>query len=345
MEEFASILGRYDYTLPPQLIAQKPASPRDSARLLVYERASRKTSWTTFRDIGKFLPRDAVLVLNQTKVIPAKLELTRATGGKVSALFLGSDRDTIRVLANRKLKPGEFLALAGKRGFTVMASEEKYWRLRPSFPVSELQKMFDRFGTMPLPPYIKHSPLTRSELKREYQSVFAVDPGSIAAPTASLHFTKKLLGDLKQSGIRVAHVTLHVHLGTFAPLTEEQWKRGELHTEHYVIDAGTAAVLKQAHRASHPVIAVGTTVVRTLESSSDSHGRIVRPSGNTSLFIREGYKFHLVDGLITNFHVPRSSLLMLVSAFTGREAVLDLYRQAIEREFRFFSFGDGMLLL
>jgi S-adenosylmethionine:tRNA ribosyltransferase-isomerase len=345
MSGFDDILGSYSYAFPPELIAQAPASPRDSAKLLAYDRKTGRTDWSTFAHIGDFLPKNAVLVLNKTKVVPAKLLLQRDTGGTVSVLSLGTEGGNVRVLANRKLRPGEFLTLTGGKGFIVEPSDGKEWRLRPSFPIAELQAMCESHGTMPLPPYIKHTPLTPEELRREYQSVFAEEAGSIAAPTASLHFTPELLESLEASGITLAYVTLHVHLGTFAPLTAEQWERGALHEEEYRIDPETITLLEAAKAAGRPVIAVGTTAVRTLESAADEQGKIVKPHGTTTLFIREGYTFRMVDGIITNFHVPKSSLLMLVSAFCGRETLMDLYRQAIERELRLFSFGDGMLLL
>ncbi len=343
--DFQDLLARYDYDLPGELIANAPASPRDSAKLLVHNRKTDRTDWTTFAQIGDFLPKNSVLVLNRTKVIPAKMELTRSTGGKVSTLALGSAGKQLRIMANRKLKPGEILRLADDKTFTVTGEEGKYWLLTPDFPISELLSVLDRHGSMPLPPYIKRTPLSPEELKREYQSVFASEEGSIAAPTASLHFTQELLRSLEQSGIRLAYVTLHVHLGTFAPLTEEQLKTGLLHEEEYLIGADTVTLLESAKADHQPIVAVGTTVVRTLESASDSSGKIIEPEGRTRLFIREGYRFMMVDHLITNFHVPRSSLMMLVAAFTGREKLLDLYAQAIERRLKFFSFGDGMLIV
>ena len=343
---FYDILALYDYQFPPELIAQAPANPRDSAKLLVCDRESGQVTDAVFRDIGKFLPADSVLVLNETKVVPAKLELTRATGGKVSALSLGVRSDGVmRALANRKLKMGEFLTMDGDRGFTVVSDQQKEWLLRPSFPITELTSMLERHGHMPLPPYIKHTPLSPEELRREYQTVFAHNPGSIAAPTASLHFTDELLSQLQQQGIHIIKVTLHVHLGTFAPLTEEQWAAGRLHTEEYIIDPHSISALQEAKKQGRKIIAVGTTVVRTLESASDENGIITRPSGTTDLFIKEGYRFKVVDALITNFHVPKSSLLMLVSAFAGRETIIDLYRHAIADRYRVFSFGDAMLIL
>ncbi len=341
---FQTELDRYHYVLPPERIAQAPASPRDSSRLLVHDRASGQAHWATFRDIGSFLPRGACLVLNQTKVIPARLHVQRKTGGRVAILSLGAQGEQLRVLANRRLTMGEVLALDDDHSFTVEACDDKAWILRPSFPMAELPVVFDRQGTMPLPPYIKESPLTEAELRQAYQSVFARDIGSIAAPTASLHFTQELLADLKANGIDLAYVTLHVHLGTFAPLTAEQWQAGALHTESYAIDPQTVTQLEQYKKEGRPLVAVGTTVVRTLESAFHETGRITKPAGETNIFIREGYAFKAVDHLITNFHVPRSSLLMLVSAFAGRDTVMDLYRQSLEQQFRFASFGDAMLL-
>lgn len=344
MSEFDDLLGLYDVRVPPERIAQEPASPRDSARLLVHDRATGATEHAVFRDLGAHLPPRAVLVLNETKVIPAKMLLTRASGGVAQALVLGIDGGLVRVMANRKFAPGEFLRLHGETGFTVERADGRFWLLRPSFPMGELQSVLDAHGTMPLPPYIKHSPLDRSALLREYQTVFAKEAGSVAAPTASLHFTPELLESLERAGVRIARVTLHVHLGTFASLTEEQWKAGSLHTERYYVGPEAKALLEGAKAAGDPIVAVGTTVVRTLESAADERGTIVRPDGDTSLFIREGYRFKMVDAMVTNFHVPRSSLLMLVCAFAGREAVLGLYEQAVREKYRFFSFGDAMLV-
>ncbi len=344
MSALEDTLRLYDYDFPQELIAKAPASPRDSARLLVYDRRTGERHDAIFRDIGAFLPKNAVLVLNTTKVIPARLALRRATGGTVSVLALGTSAEGVRVMANRKLKIGEKLELTEGDHFTVAASEGKYWLLHPSFTASRLQEMLDAHGQMPLPPYIKQTPLSPAEQRREYQSVFASVPGSIAAPTASLHFTPELPETLLRSGIEIVTLTLHVHLGTFAPLTDEQWQKGALHSEEYVIDPEAVSRLEVAKAAGRPIVAVGTTVVRTLESASDGSGRIIRPRGTTDLFIREGYRFTFVDSLVTNFHVPRSSLLMLVSAFTGREKVLELYRHAIAEHYRLFSFGDAMLI-
>ena len=345
MQTFDTILRLYDYALPPGRIAQAPATPRDSAKLLIYERKTGQVRWSSVHDLITFLPPKCVLVLNETKVIPARLRLSRATGGHVEILILGNERGCVRALANRTLRQGEFLTLNNQAGFIVRKRTGKAWVLKPTFPLAKLPSILTRHGVMPLPPYIKHSSLTEAELRKRYQTVFAKTSGSIAAPTASLHFTKRLLTQLEKSGITIARVTLHVHLGTFAPLTDEQWKMGKLHQESYSIDSKTAKLLTQAKKSGRPIIACGTTVARTLESASNAKGTITRPRGTTQLFIKEGYRFTVVDGLLTNFHVPRSSLLMLVAQLTGREKLLELYTQAIANDFRFFSFGDAMLIL
>ncbi len=359
MAAFGDILGLYDYPFPRESIARAPADPRDSARLLVYRRATGETTDTTFRDLAKYLPPQSVLVFNETKVIPAKLTLWRITrapaplrgavqgaaGGMVSLLILGRSGELLRALADKKLHIGEMLPLPGGHSFTVDASDGNEWFLLPTFPAERWMEACEEIGEMPLPPYIKDTPLSPADQRKAYQSVFARDEGSVAAPTASLHFTERLLGQLRKAGHEVVFVTLHVHLGTFAPLTEEQWKKNILHREEYKIHPGTAQIIERAKREGRPIIAVGTTVVRTLESSCDASGRIVKPSGSTGLFIKEGYTFRLVSGLITNFHVPKSSLIMLVSAFTGRGKLLELYRHAIGEKYRLFSFGDGMLVV
>ncbi len=345
MRSFQEALDRYDYVLSKERIAQRPAHPRDSAKLLVYDRKTAEVRDMLFRNIGDFLPSRSVLVLNETKVIPAKLMAKRSTGGHVSLLYLKREGEYLLVLANRRLRPGEELRLSQEESLIVEGESGNAWLLKPSFRVSRIEDILESIGSAPLPPYIKRTPLSPEEVRQEYQSVFAKEPGSIAAPTASLHFTSALLDSLCAAGVRIARVTLHVHLGTFAPLSQRQWKEGKLHEEYYHMDEDVVKILEEAKKAHDPIIAVGTTVVRALESASDREGRIVRPSGTTDLFIREGYKFRLVEGLITNFHVPRSSLLMLVAAFMGEDELFSLYEHAIERQYRFFSFGDAMLIL
>lgn len=338
------VLAPFDYTLPPQLIAQSPAEPRDSAKLLVFNRATNDTQFDTFNNIITYLPENCVLVFNRTKVFPARMRLKKATGGAASALYIAKEGDAIRALAEGKLKAGDVLTWEDGHTFTVMKRDGKEVVLTPSFPMGELMSLLEKYGETPLPPYIKESPLSETERRSEYQTVFAKENGSVAAPTAGLHFTEDLLAHIEQSGRAVRYVTLHVNLGTFAPVTDEHWKQKKLHEEWYEIDDETAAFLNEAKKAGRPIIAVGTTSVRTLESATTDH-RLTKLSGVTNIFITEHDSLKFTDGLITNFHVPRSSLLMLVSAFVGREKLLDLYAQAIEKKFRFFSFGDGMMIV
>lgn len=345
MTDFNSLLEKYDYSLPKELIAQKPATPRDSAKLLVYDRKTGETQIDTFANLTKYLPKNAVVVFNETKVIPARLFLKKETGGRVGILFIEKAGELIKVLADRKLNPDAKLALTSKIFFTVASSSDKFYFLKPSFPISELPEMLTKYGKTPIPPYIKNSPLSESQLREQYQTIFAHKPGSVAAPTASLHFTKRLLSKMKRTGISTEFVTLHVNMGTFAPLTEKALADGKLHEESYEIKPETAKFLNDAKASGRPIIAVGTTVVRTLESASNPTGKLEKLAGATSLFIRENYKPKFVDCLITNFHVPRSSLLMLVSAFCGREKLFELYKMAQNENFRFFSFGDGILVV
>lgn len=344
MNTFIRVLQKYDYALPRELIALKPASPRESARLLIYNRKHKRVAVSTFRNIGNYLPPQSVLVFNKTKVIPARLELTRTTGGRVRILYLGSQGKWIKALADRALRKDEVICLTRGVSFRVSTYSEKYYLLEPLFPIAHIERVFERYGHMPLPPYLRRSPLTERALRREYQTVFAKIPGSVAAPTASLHFTKALLQSLQREGHIICFITLHVNLGTFAPLTEDQLRAQQLHMEHYEIDDRTARSLETAKTVGRPIIAVGTTVVRALESAAHGHGRLVNRRGDTNLFIRPPYRFRFVDGLVTNFHVPKSSLMMLTAAFAGRDKLLELYRIAIKRQFRFFSFGDGMLI-
>ena len=358
MPKLEVVLRHYDYQLPKELIAQAPLKPRDRARLLIYRptnsktRASGAIKFDRFYNIGKYLPKNSVLVFNQTKVVPARLWMKKPSGGKVQILYIGQEDGLIKVIADRKLSIGSILQL-NQHKFIVKNQKENFYFLKLQSKIS-IEKLMQKFGQTPLPPYIKNSPLTESQRRKEYQSIFAKAGLSVAAPTASLHFTKKLISKLKKQGIEVKFVTLNVNLGTFAPLKEENLKTGTLHSETYEIDKKTAYDLNRLKKESKTIIAVGTTVVRTLESAARPfHSResgnpefeISKLSGDTKLFIRPGYKFKFVDGLITNFHVPNSSLMMLVGTLIGRKKLLELYQKAIKNKFRFFSFGDGMLIL
>lgn len=341
--DFDRLLQEYDYSVPPEAIAQAPAQARDSAKLLVYDRTSGRVAIDIFRNLAHYLPSRAVLVLNDTKVLPARLHLVRENGGHIEILYVRTDGNEIIALASKKLPPATTLFHKSKQLFTVIAQAGKEYRLRPTFPIAEIFDVLEREGVMPLPPYIKHSPLSPLQQREAYQTVFAHYPGSIAAPTASLHFTPELLAQLLTQGFSLAYLTLHVNLGTFAPLTPQHLHEGKLHQEQFTITQRTATQLESARREGRPVIAVGTTAMRTLETASDRNHIAVGP-GTTDIFIQPGYTFNATDGLITNFHVPRSSLLMLVSALVGREKLFELYALALKKKFRFFSFGDAMLI-
>lgn len=343
MNSFEKILKSYNYHFPPELIAQEPASPRDSAKLLIYDRESKTVQHDNYKNILSYLPKNGVLVLNQTKVLPARLEVTKPSGGKARLLYIEQEKNLIKFLSDRKLEITSQVKVNSQIKFTVIKKEDSFYFLKPLFKTSVI-KVLEKYGKTPLPPYIKNSTLKGKKLLSEYNTVFAKKTGSVAAPTASLHFTKALLNKIKKSGIEIKYVTLHVNLGTFAKLSEDQWKNKKLHSEWYEIDKPTAQFLNQAKKSKRPIIAVGTTVVRTLESAADNKGKLTKLSGSTNLFITEKTKLKFVDCLATNFHVPQSSLLMLVSAFTGRKKLLNLYDQAIYNSYRLFSFGDGMLI-
>jgi len=353
---FERFLKLYDYSVPSELIAGKPAAPRDSAKLLVYKRKIPKNRkaisgqaeeifFDKFANLGKYLPPKAILVLNDTKVLPARLVIKKETGGLARILYISRTGGLLEFLSDRNLNIGSKISVNSKIFFTVKEKVGGHYFLKPSFAVNKTFEVLEKYGITPIPPYIKNIPLSEKQLRKEYQTVFADRKGSVAAPTASLHFTKSLLSQLKRSGIKIVFTTLHVNLGTFSPLTEELFKRSRLHSEYYEISKRSADILNKAKKEKLPIIAVGTTVVRTLESASDKKGNIKKLKGDTDIFIKEGYKFKVVDGLITNFHVPKSSLLMLVSAFAGRKNIFNIYKKAIKKKLRFFSFGDGMLIV
>lgn len=345
MTELEHLLEQYDYPLEKDWIADKPAEPRDSSKLLIYDRKGGSTRFDTFLNLANYLPCGALLVINDTKVIPARLYGRIKTGGKVEVFVTNVLADgTIEALVNRRMEAGDNITIAEDVVATVVSKHESVYRLTLKTD-KPLETILQEHGTTPIPPYLKHTPLTEEELRERYQAIFAKNPGSVAAPTASLHFTDRLLEKLRQKSVEMAYVTLHVNLGTFAPLTANALATGQLHAERYSIPKKTAEAITRAKTEGRPIIPIGTTALRTIESATDEEGAITRPSGDTSLFIREGYRFKCADGLVTNFHVPHSSLLMLVAALVGREKILELYAAAHERGFRFLSFGDGMLIL
>lgn len=343
MAKMQPFLSGYGYDVPKSSIALVPKVPRDRARLLVFNRTNGTVTDATFLGLPGYLPNGAVLVLNQTRVVPARIKVYKATGGSAELLYLGWEGEAIAALSNRPLKPDSTVSAAGRYRFKVVRRTGAQYRLRPLFPRSQFAGLLERFGRTPLPPYLKSSPLTEAQRRQKYQAVFAREGESVAAPTASLHFTDRLLQKLRASGFGIERVRLDVSLGTFAPLTEANLKSGKLHRERYAISPRAAERLNAAKRAGRPIIAVGTTALRALESAARS-GVLRAGAGETDLFIRPGYRFRFVSGLITNFHVPGSSLLMLVAALVGRRRLLSLYRRALKAGYQVFSFGDGMLI-
>jgi S-adenosylmethionine:tRNA ribosyltransferase-isomerase len=335
----------FDYELPQEFIAQTPVEPRDASRLLVLHRDTGTIEHRFFRDVGQFLHSGDLLVLNQTRVIPARIFARKPTGGRVELLLLRREDDlTWECLVGGKgLAAGKTVQVEnGPAAEVVEVLEGSRRRLRFIEPI---EPYFPSVGHVPLPPYI-HTPLKDPE---RYQTVYALEPGSAAAPTAGLHFTPRLLEELQAKGVCLATVTLHVGLDTFAPVTEDNPSEHKIHTEWCELDRAAAEAINRTRQAGGRIVAVGTTSVRTLESaaaSSKSQGLSISSySGNTDLYIMPGYRFNLVDALITNFHLPRSTLIILVSAFAGRERILQTYEVAKKEKYRFYSFGDAMLIL
>ncbi|HYF05802.1 MAG TPA: tRNA preQ1(34) S-adenosylmethionine ribosyltransferase-isomerase QueA [Patescibacteria group bacterium] len=339
--DLEKLLNKYNYEFPKSLIATEPAHPRESARLMIYNRKTKQIHSDTFANLTKYLPKKTVLVFNETKVIPARLPVTKETGGKVNLLYIKHEKKSIVAKSDKPLSPGQVLYIDKHHTLIAKNKSPDGWILFSNLTAVKFKKLLKKYGITPLPPYIKNSKLNEAQIKKEYQTVFAKIEGSVAAPTASLHFSKQLLLKLKRSGVKTCFVTLHVGLGTFAPLTEQHIKTKTLHEERYAVSEATFRKLQKLKANGYTIIPVGTTALRTLETIfTHSHLR-----GTTNLFIQEGYTFKCIDGLITNFHVPRSSLLMLVSALLGRKKTLELYKYAMKQKFRFFSFGDGMLII
>ncbi len=333
------------FDLPQELIAQDPLEDRSSSRLLVLNKNSGKVSHHVFRDILDYLKEGDCLVLNNTKVIPARLLGEReGTGAHVEVLLLkrreGDIWETL-VKPGKKCKPGTRLVFGeGLLRAEVLETVEEGNRLIHFEYEGIFEEVLDRLGEMPLPPYITH----KLQDKNRYQTVYAKYEGSAAAPTAGLHFTKELLRQIEQKGVKIAYVTLHVGLGTFRPVKEENVLEHHMHSEFYQISEAAADIINDTKRKGGRVICVGTTSCRTIESASNDEGIVKAGSDNTEIFIYPGYRFKVLDGLITNFHLPESTLVMLVSALAGKENVLYAYKEAIKEKYRFFSFGDAMFI-
>lgn len=333
------------YDLPEELIAQTPIEPRDHSRLLVYNRATREIAHKHFYDVIDYLNPGDALVINETRVIPARLYGVRAGGGACELLLLkqlGPKRWESLVRPGAKLKVGKTVSIGdGRMTATIVGESEGGARIVEFECEGTFEAALDELGEMPLPPYIHEKLADRNR----YQTVYAKEDGSAAAPTAGLHFTPELLDRIRAKGIDVIPILLHVGLGTFRPVKAENVEDHEMHCEYYEVSEDAANRIRAAKASGHRVVAVGTTSVRTLESSAQETGEVAAKKGWTQIFITPGFHFNAVDALITNFHLPGSTLIMLISALMGREEALRVYEIAVKERYRFFSFGDAMLIL
>ncbi|KAA6448767.1 tRNA preQ1(34) S-adenosylmethionine ribosyltransferase-isomerase QueA [Bacillus swezeyi] len=336
----------FDFELPERLIAQVPLKERDASRLMVLDKETGGITHSTFKHIIDFLEAGDCIVLNDTRVLPARLfGVKEETGAKVEVLLLkqeeGDGWETL-VKPAKRVKRGTVLTFGDGRLTAVCTEELDHGGRKIEFRYEGIfYEVLESLGEMPLPPYIKE----QLDDKERYQTVYSKKQGSAAAPTAGLHFTEEILDALKEKGVHIAFITLHVGLGTFRPVSAETVEEHDMHAEFYEMTAETAAALNQVKQKGGRIISVGTTSTRTLETIASEHdGRFQEARGWTSIFIYPGYAFRAIDGMITNFHLPKSSLIMLVSALAGREHVLSAYRTAVEHEYRFFSFGDAMLI-
>ena len=334
----------FDFELPEELIAQTPIQQRDHSRLMHLDKQTGEISHEHFYDLPRFLKKGDCLVLNDSRVLPARLIGCRSTGGSVELVLLrdlGEGRWECLSRPGRKTKPGTELSFGGgELTATVESVAEGGNRIVKFHYEGIFLEVLERLGRMPLPPYIKEE-LQDAE---RYQTVYSREVGSAAAPTAGLHFTRELLAQIEAMGVNVCYVTLHVGLGTFRPVKEDEIENHEMHSEFCIIPERTARIVTETKKAGNRVIAVGTTSCRTLESFAQEDGSLPVSSGWTNIFIYPGYQFKCIDALITNFHLPESTLIMLVSALAGREHVLNAYKCAVEERYRFFSFGDAMMI-
>ncbi|MBN1823559.1 MAG: tRNA preQ1(34) S-adenosylmethionine ribosyltransferase-isomerase QueA [Endomicrobiales bacterium] len=343
-------MSAYEYELPKGLVAQEPTEKRDESRLMVLSRRSGKIMHKRFSDMTEFLNPGDCLVMNRTKVVPARLFGRKATGGRVEVLFLngfGIELPKVVALLKPFLKTGTRITFPG--GLTAcVEAKTALGETVLELSGADLGSVLETHGDMPLPPYIKRGAGSKPGLKsldrERYQTVYATQEGSIAAPTAGLHFTQGMISDIKAKGVEVAEVVLHVGWGTFRPLVSKKVADHKMLSEYYEISGDSADKINGARKRGRRVIAVGTTSVRALESAVEA-GRVTPQKNNTSLFIHPGQKFRVIDSMITNFHLPRSTPLLMVCAFAGRNRIFAAYREAIEAKYRFFSYGDAMLIL
>lgn len=336
----------YDFDLPPELIAQTPAQRRDESRLLVLDRVAGTIAHRRFTDLPGYLSPGDALVLNSSKVIRARLLGTRDSGAPAEVMLikpLGDGRYEAMVHPGGKLKPGRRVFVSPELEVEIQEITERRTRIVQLHTALPFDEAIERFGHIPLPPYIRRADVGDDATR--YQTVYAREPGSVAAPTAGLHFTESVLDEIRKGDVAVAEVVLHVGAGTFKPVEVEDPAEHVMHEEWFSIPANTADLLNVTRARGGRITAVGTTAVRTLESAVSSDGRFAPASGETAIFIRPGYGFRAVDHLLTNFHLPRSTLLMLVAAFAGYDLVMEAYRAAIAERYRFYSYGDAMLIL
>jgi len=334
-------LSDFYYDLPKELVAQEPLEERDASRLMVLDRKTEDMTTKTFRDITGYIDPGDCVVLNDTKVLPVRLYGRRKTGGKVELFILDPGADSPRALVrpSKRIKDGETIELENGLHARVLGEADIGRFVHFDVPVEEIMEV----GHIPLPPYITRDDNPGDE--GAYQTVYASKKGATASPTAGLHFTEGLLEGLLNKGVTIVYVTLHTSYGTFAPVKEEKIENHVMHKEYYELSDESADVINQTKSSGGRVFAVGTTSTRVLESSSGEKGTVFPSSGETNLFIYPGYEFKIIDGLVTNFHLPKSTLLMLVSAFAGRDFIFKAYKKAIEEKFRFFSYGDAMVIL
>ncbi len=351
-------LADYNYSLPEELIAQVPASSRDESQIMVLERKSQKISHYCFADIVRLLSPGDLLVVNNTRVVPARLTGRKETGGQIEALLLnypGQTPESRRtgnltceclVRASKPPRPGSRFDFNGALHAIVLGGAHGLYKLEFHFK-EDFDTLIDRIGRIPLPPYIKRDGTNSASCDDRvcYQTVYAEKKGAVAAPTAGLHFSGELLKKLTKIGVEIVPITLHVSYGTFLPVRVMDIRKHQIHPEVYELTQGGATTINKAKDEGRRIIAVGTTTVRALEFASDPSGHVRAGSGMCDLFIYSGFEFRVIDALITNFHLPKSTLLMLVAAFAGRDFILNAYQEAVSRRYRFYSYGDAMLIL
>ncbi|MEN6387196.1 MAG: tRNA preQ1(34) S-adenosylmethionine ribosyltransferase-isomerase QueA [Phycisphaerales bacterium] len=349
-------ISEFDYDLPSELIAQSPAKTRSSSKMLVLNRFNDSIIDSSFSLLAEYLKKTDCLVINNTKVIPARFYAKKSTGAAIEGLYLSPENESWKVMLKNsaKIKEGQVIYLLDrdKEEFCPAVLEKKLAEgqciIRPQSPLAT-EQLLETIGFTPLPPYIKRpEPLLKHKEDHErYQTVYAKTNGAVAAPTAGLHFTPEILKNIKEMGVAIAEVTLHVGAGTFLPIKTETLEEHKIHSEEYAVDETNASIINNTINAGGRIIAVGTTAVRTLETIAGITGKrqIIPSKGLTNLFILPGFEFKITDAMITNFHLPKSTLLALVSAFAGRENILKAYKHAVEQKYRFFSYGDCMLIV